>query len=594
MRLSTSRDRDDEVGIAVLHAALDAGVDFLDTADAYCWDEHDTGHNERLIARALATWRGDRSRVVVATKGGLTRPGGEWIPDGRAKHVHEACEASLRALGVERIDLYQLHAPDPRVPFATTARALASLQRDGLVESIGLCNVSVAQIEEASQIVELASVQVELGPWHDDNILNGVAEYCLARGITLLAHRPLGGPGRARQLAADRTLAEIAARHEASPAEIALAWLGGASPHVLPRPGPTRIETARSAARARTIVLSSDERALLDRELPAGRAFRFRQAARERRTPQRSEGEVVLIMGLPGAGKSTLAAAYVDRGYVRLNRDDSGGALKALLPALASAVTAGSTRIVADNTYISRTSRAAVVQTAWQHELPVRCVWLATSVEDAQVNAVTRIVTRYGRLLMPEEMKTARKHDIAAFPPTVLFRYQRELEPPHADEGFSAIEVARFERRRDPSFVNRAVIVSCDGGLLGTDAQTVRARREVLRRYAGDGWRLLGIAWRPEVAGKTMTPAEVEATFARMQDELGVPIEIEYCPHGAGAPICWCRKPLPGLGVLFTLRHHLDPAQCIYVGAGPQDPVFARRLQFQYREAAEFFRPDSG
>src|SRR5206468_10720830 len=129
MRLSTERDRDEARAIAVLHAAFDSGVTFLDTADAYCWDTSEAGHNERLIARALATWSGDRSRVLVATKGGLTRPHGEWVADGRARHLAAACEASLRALDVERIHLYQLHAPDPRTPLSTSVRALASLKR---------------------------------------------------------------------------------------------------------------------------------------------------------------------------------------------------------------------------------------------------------------------------------------------------------------------------------------------------------------------------------------------------------------------------------------------------------------------------------
>src|SRR5258706_13354788 len=106
MRLSTERDRDDTRAVDVLHAAFDSGVTFLDTADAYCWDERDVGHNERIIARALATWHGDGARIVVATKGGLTRPHGSWVADGRALHPAAACEASRRALGVERIPLY--------------------------------------------------------------------------------------------------------------------------------------------------------------------------------------------------------------------------------------------------------------------------------------------------------------------------------------------------------------------------------------------------------------------------------------------------------------------------------------------------------
>src|SRR5262245_57391640 len=112
MRLSTAPNRDETGAISVLHAAVDAGLHFIDPADAYCLGHTDVGHNERLIAAAIASWSGDRSRIVVATKGGLTRPQGHWIPDGRGRHLAAACEASLRALAVDRLALYQLHVPD--------------------------------------------------------------------------------------------------------------------------------------------------------------------------------------------------------------------------------------------------------------------------------------------------------------------------------------------------------------------------------------------------------------------------------------------------------------------------------------------------
>ena len=179
MRLSTERDRDDATSIDVLHAAFDAGVTLLDTADAYCWDDSERGHNERLIALALSTWHGDRSRIRVATKGGITRPDGRWETDGRARHLMAACEASRRALGVERIDIYQLHAPDPRTPFSTSVRALAALKRDGAIGAIGLCNVTVGQIEEARRITDIESIQVELSVWQDASILSGVVAYCV-------------------------------------------------------------------------------------------------------------------------------------------------------------------------------------------------------------------------------------------------------------------------------------------------------------------------------------------------------------------------------------------------------------------------------
>ena len=135
-------------------------------------------------------------------------------------------------------------------------------------------------------------------------------------------------------------------------------------------------------------------------------------------------------MGLPGAGKRTVARQLAADGYTRLNRDEAGGSLTALLPVLDRAILAGTTRLVLDNTYVTRKARGAVIQAAHRRGLPVRCLWVSTSVEDAQVNAVTRIVSRYGGLLGPEEMKTVARKDVAAFPPGVQFRYQRELEPP--------------------------------------------------------------------------------------------------------------------------------------------------------------------
>ena len=594
MRLSTERNRDDARSIEVIHAALDAGVTLLDTADAYCLDHSDTGHNERLIAKALATWRGDRSRVSVATKGGLTRPNGEWVADGRARHLTAACDESRRALGVERIALYQLHAPDPRTPMTTSVRALAALQRAGIVDEIGLCNVTVGQLEDARTIAEIATVQVELSPWHDDNILSGVVAFCIANGIRVLAHRPLGGPQRQARRLADPVLQAIAARHGAEAADVALAWIRDLSDLITPLPGPTRVATARALGGELRLQLTAEDRAQLDERFPSGAILR-RPALRPPAPREAAAGEVVLIMGLPGAGKSTVARAYVDQGYARLNRDEGGGSLRSLLPALDDLVASGHARIVLDNTYVSRKSRAALLQAAAKRGLPVRCVWLTTSVEDAQVNATTRMVRKFGRLLGPAEMKQTAKKDVSVFPPSVQFRYQRELEPPHESEGFWRIEPVPFARARDPEYVNRALVVWCDGVLIrersaaASEIAIVEERADVLKRYARDGWRLLGIGWQPEVAQQAATAEQVEAGYARMRERLGVPIEILYCPHGAGPPICWCRKPLPGLGVVFVERYRLDPARCLYVGNGPQDPGFARKLGFEYREADQFF-----
>jgi HAD superfamily hydrolase (TIGR01662 family) len=599
MRLSTASDRDLDGAVAVLHAAFDTGVNFLDTADAYCLDEGDAGHNERLIARAIASWSGDRSTLRVATKGGLTRPGGAWVPDGRARHLEAACAASRRALRVERIALYQLHAPDPRTPLERSVRALAGLKRDGLVEEIGLSNVTFGQIAEARRIVEIAAVQVELSPWNDDSVMNGVAAYCLENGIRLLAYRPFGGADHQKRLLADPLLAEVGAHHGRTSQEIVLAWLRSLSPLVVPLPGPTHVETARSVGRAAGIVLREEERALLAERFPVSQILR--PPRRHRRPAEKADGEVVLVMGLPGAGKSSLAKELVAKGYERLNRDETGGRLVDLLPALDRLVASGRKRVVLDNTYTSRKSRGAVIERAFSHGLPVRCVWLDSGLEEAQVNATMRMITRYGRLLEPGEMRKAVKNDPGAFAPSAQFRHQRELEPPSLDEGFSRVDVVPFRRRPDPARTGRAVLVWCDGvfwqGHSGlrtpssvADAVILPGRPEVLRRHHEQGFVIVGLSWQPGIDEGTTSARDVDADLARMKERLGVPIDILYCPHEGGPPQCWCRKPLPGLGVVAILRHALDPSRCLYVGQGATDIAFARRLGFDYREAAEFFR----
>lgn len=563
MRLSTEPDRNDERSLAVLSAAFDAGVTLLDTADAYCWDDSETGHNERLIAAALASWPGDRSRIRIATKGGITRPQGHWEPDGRAKHLIAACERSCRALDVDAIDLYQLHAPDPRTPFATSVRALAALHRDGVIKSIGLSNVTVGQIEEARRIAPIEAVQVELSVWYDSSILSGVVDYCIRNGIRVLAYRPLGGRKSQARTQSDPALNAIAARHGATPFEIALAWLDDISPLITPLPGVTRVETVHSVARARRITLTDEDR----KQLPSA----LRTSAPRTPAP-RTYQEIVLVMGLPAAGKSTLAKTLVADGYVRLNRDEAGGSLRGLTGDLDSALNAGHQRIVLDNTYVTRQSRAAVIRAAAQHDVPVRCVWLTTSLDEAQVNAVTRLIERYGRLPDEQELAALRKTDVNAFPPTVLFRYQRELEPPDESEGFARVDRVTFERRANPAHVKGAVIAWID------DPAKLAALVPL-------GSAFLVFSWQPSIADGVRSRADVEAAFSAAAARAGLSIDFDCCPHGTGPPRCWCRKPLPGLGVAAIYRHQLDPARCLYIGNGSLDPGFARKLGFRFREA---------
>jgi aryl-alcohol dehydrogenase-like predicted oxidoreductase len=264
MPLSLAGRPDEAQAVRTIHAALDAGVTLIDTADAYCRDQSDFGHGERLVAKALAAWRGDRDRVLVATKGGHIRPGGSWDLDGRPEYLRQACEASLKALGVEAIGLYQFHRPDPKVPFTESVGALAELRAAGKVRLVGLSNVSIDQIRQARELVEVASVQNEFSPRFRRS--EGELAWCAANRIAFLPWSPLGGIGRGRDLGGrHRAFADVAEAHGVSPQQVALAWELAKAPVVIPIPGSSRPETILDSAAAASLRLTADELARLDR-----------------------------------------------------------------------------------------------------------------------------------------------------------------------------------------------------------------------------------------------------------------------------------------------------------------------------------------
>lgn len=266
MPMSIEGRPDEERSIRTIHAALDAGVTLIDTADAYHRDAGETGHNERLIAKALATWPGDTSGVLVATKGGHIRPGdGSWVVDGSPRHLREAAEASLKALGVDAIGLYQFHRPDPAVPYAESIGALRDLLDAGKIRLAGISNATVEQIDIARQVLgdgNLASVQNQFSPAFRSS--EGELRHTADLGIAFLPWSPLGGIGRAGQLG-DRhaAFAEVARAHGVSPQQVTLAWMLALAPTVIPIPGASRPESITDSARAAGLELTPQEIARL-------------------------------------------------------------------------------------------------------------------------------------------------------------------------------------------------------------------------------------------------------------------------------------------------------------------------------------------
>jgi aryl-alcohol dehydrogenase-like predicted oxidoreductase len=245
-------------------AALDAGVTLIDTADAYHIHADEVGHNETLIAQALAGWNGDASEVLVATKGGHQRPGdGSWTVNGDPAYLKKAAEASLKRLGVDAIGLYQFHRPDPKVPYADSVGALRDLLDEGKIRLAGISNANPDQIREAQEVLggRLASVQNQYSPAFRSS--EPELRLCDEMGIAFLPYSPLGGIGKAGQLGEKfEKFARIAEDHGVSPQRIALAWMLAKSPHVIPIPGASRPESIKDSAQAPELTLTEAE--LLD------------------------------------------------------------------------------------------------------------------------------------------------------------------------------------------------------------------------------------------------------------------------------------------------------------------------------------------
>ena len=266
MPMSIEGRPDRDRSLKTIHAALDAGVTLIDTADAYHLEAGDVGHNESLIAEALSAYDGDTSQVLVATKGGHQRPGdGSWTVDGSPAHLRAACEASLKRLGVDAIDLYQYHRPDPQVPYAESIGALKDLLDAGKIRRAGVSNATPDQIRQARDLLgdDLVSVQNQYSPAFLSSAPE--LELCEELGLAFLPWSPLGGISNAGDLGSKHhPFQQVAEARGVSPQQVCLAWMLAGSPVIIPIPGSSRPQTATDSAGAADLELTTAEKAQLD------------------------------------------------------------------------------------------------------------------------------------------------------------------------------------------------------------------------------------------------------------------------------------------------------------------------------------------
>ena len=615
LRLSTEGRPSTEDAIRILHLALDHGVRLIDTADSYCLDNADFHYGEKLAKTAVDSWGGPRDEVRIITKVGLVRPAGKWIPNGAPKHIQQSVDGSLRELGCDELFLLQLHAKDSRVPFEETLSALADLQKSGKVKHLGLCNVGPAEVRQAMRHFQVASVQCELSVQVRKSATDGMLLLTQELGIPFLAHRPLGGYAKVEKLEKNRVLAPLAERHKSTPFEVALAAVLSAGPNVIPLIGATKPFSLLSSLKATQLALDISDRTALsikysfDASPEAAAAVRppAKPLTLPPLIPNQGPGdspEIVLLMGIQGAGKTELVQSYVDRGYQRLNRDLAGGKVDDLNGQLQQLLLEGQKRVVLDNTYPTRISRAPVFRLAHAAGVPVRCRFLDTSIEDARINIVHRILDRYDRLLGPLDLKELAKVDPNLPPPIAMQRWRDSLERPEWDEGFSAIDLISFVRRVPQNQFGKGLLLDVDGTLRTTlsgeiyprhadDVVMLPNRREALQRWVDKGYSLFFVSNQSGIASGKLSREAADSAFQRTAELIGLPItEIVYCPHPAFPVGCFCRKPLPGMGVYLSRKYELDTAHLVMVGDMDSDAAFAASLGARYYDAKDFFDGD--
>jgi HAD superfamily hydrolase (TIGR01662 family) len=313
-----------------------------------------------------------------------------------------------------------------------------------------------------------------------------------------------------------------------------------------------------------------------------------------------ADKEIVIVMGSSGAGKTALVEKYV--GHHRINRDVIGGSLDDVADELERQIKAGKPRFVLDNTYPTAAQRKRIIDIGKKAGIPVKCVHLNTSIEECQTNICLRMIKQYGRILPPEEISAGAKKDPGLVPTAVLFKYRKEFQKPIPDEGFDNIEAVKFTRRIDPSYTGAAAIFDLDGTIRTcvdpsqkypvkkADVVLLPGRKEKLTALHDSGVRVLGISNQGDVGRGKVSLAAVQECFDHTVKLLGIPMEIAFCPHKVPPITCFCRKPLPGLGVQFIEKYKLDRNKTFYVGDMTTDKTFAGRCGIKYIDQAKYFQ----
>jgi len=324
---------------------------------------------------------------------------------------------------------------------------------------------------------------------------------------------------------------------------------------------------------------------------------------------------IVVVLGYPASGKTTLTNKYIDLRYARFNRDQLGGSISELhrrVDVFLSESKSLRRGVVLDNTYPTAASRAELIKIAHAKGRRAKVVHLQATIEDAQLNMCHRLWEHFGRIPNIEEIKEAKHPNL--FPPSVLFRYRKEFELPTLAEGWDEIEKIPFlripywqlssvflEGESDRKPTGKALILDYDGTLRRTksgnkyptdpeDIEILPHTREVLQGYQERGFRLLGASNQSGIHKGSLTTEQAEACFKKTNELIGMDIEWSFCPHQSAPLSCYCRKPMPGMAVNWIRKYNLDPEQVTMVGDFTSDKTFAKRAGIQYVDQAEFFK----